>query len=36
LGKTFSQASSEEKNAISHRGNALQKFCEAWKEAGLC
>ena len=36
LGKTFSQASSEEKNAISQRGNALQKFCEAWKEAGLC
>jgi len=36
LGKTFSQASSEAKNAISHRGNALQKFCEAWKEAGLC
>jgi len=36
LGKTFSQASGEEKNAVSHRGNALQKFCEVWKEAGIC
>ena len=36
LGKTFAHASSEEKNAISHRGDALRKFCEAWKEAGVC
>lgn len=36
LGKTFAQASSEEKNAVSHRGNALKAFCKAWKEAGIC
>lgn len=36
LGKTFAQAGAEEKNAISHRGNALREFCEAWKEKGLC
>ena len=36
LGKTFSQATSEEKNAISHRGDALRKFCEVWKETGVC
>lgn len=36
LGKTFAQAKSEEKNAVSHRGNALQAFCKAWKEAGIC
>ena len=36
LGKTFSQASPEEKNAISHRGDALRKFCEVWKETGVC
>ena len=36
LGKTFSQASPEEKNAVSHRGDALRKFCEVWKEAGIC
>lgn len=36
LGRTFSEASPEEKNAISHRGDALRKFCEKWKEAGLC
>jgi len=36
LGKTFSQTSPEEKNAISHRGDALRKFCEVWKEAGIC
>lgn len=36
LGKTFSEASPEEKNAISHRGDALRKFCKKWKEAGLC
>lgn len=36
LGKTFAQAAAEEKNAISHRGNALQAFLNAWKEAGIC
>lgn len=36
LDKTFAQASPEEKNAISHRGDALRKFCEKWKEAGIC
>lgn len=36
LGKTFAQADSGEKNAHSHRGNALKEFCKAWKEAGLC
>ncbi len=36
LGKTFAQAASEEKNAVSHRGNALKEFCKAWKEAGIC
>ncbi|MBQ9967910.1 MAG: XTP/dITP diphosphatase [Oscillospiraceae bacterium] len=36
LGKTFAEAGAEEKNAISHRGNALRAFCEAWKERGLC
>ena len=28
LGKTFAQASAEEKNAISHRGRALRKLSE--------
>ncbi|MGN0980497.1 MAG: XTP/dITP diphosphatase [Candidatus Avoscillospira sp.] len=36
LGKTFAQTAAEEKNAISHRGNALQAFLNAWKEAGIC
>ena len=36
LGKTFAQAAAEEKNAVSHRGNALQAFVNAWKEAGIC
>ena len=36
LGKTFAEADGAEKNAISHRGNALQAFLQAWKEAGLC
>ena len=36
LGKTFAEADGPEKNAISHRGNALQAFLKAWKEAGLC
>lgn len=36
LGKTFAEASSEEKNALSHRGRALREFLKAWKEAGLC
>ena len=30
--KTFSQLSGEEKNAISHRGNALAVFCEKYRE----
>ena len=33
LGKTFAQAEAEEKNAISHRGNALREFCKVWKES---
>ena len=36
LGKTFAEAGAEEKNAISHRGNALREFCKVWKEEGLC
>ena len=36
IGKTFAEADGAEKNAISHRGNALQAFLQAWKEAGLC
>ena len=32
MGKTFSEMSAEEKNAISHRGNALRKFAEQLKE----
>ena len=36
LGKTFAEADGPEKNAISHRGNALKEFLKAWKEAGLC
>ena len=36
LGKTFAEADGAEKNAISHRGNALNEFLKAWKEAGLC
>ena len=35
-GCTFAELSSEEKNAISHRGNALKQFLQAWKEAGIC
>ena len=36
LAMTFAEADGEQKNAISHRGNALKEFCKAWKEAGLC
>lgn len=36
LGRTFAEASAEEKNAISHRGEALRMFCQKWKEAGIC
>lgn len=36
LGKTFAQAGAEEKNAISHRGNALREFEKVWKESGIC
>lgn len=36
IGKTFAEADGAEKNTISHRGNALQAFLRAWKEAGLC
>lgn len=32
VGKTFSELSGEEKNAISHRGNALAVFCEKYRE----
>ena len=32
LGKTLAQASPEEKNAISHRANALKKFAELFKK----
>ena len=31
-GKTFSELSPEEKNAISHRGRALEAFCRQYKE----
>ena len=36
LGKTFAEADGTEKNAASHRGNALKEFLHAWKEAGIC
>lgn len=36
LGMTFAEADGARKNAISHRGNALKKFAQAWKEAGIC
>lgn len=36
IGKTFAEADGAEKNAISHRGKALEAFLTAWKEAGLC
>ena len=36
LGKTFAEADGAQKNAISHRGNALNQFLQAWKEAGIC
>ena len=36
IGKTFAEADGSEKNAISHRGKALEAFLIAWKEAGLC
>lgn len=32
IGKTFAEASEEEKNAISHRGVAMQAFCKALTE----
>ena len=34
LGKTTAELSSEEKNSVSHRGNALKVFYEKLKEAG--
>ena len=34
LGKTTAELSPEEKNAVSHRGNALKVFYEKLKEAG--
>ena len=34
-GKTFAELSSEEKNAVSHRGRALRKFAESYRE-GNC
>ena len=36
LGMTFAEADGVRKNAISHRGSALKKFVQAWKEAGIC
>ena len=32
LGKTLAEATAEEKDAVSHRGNALRAFSEAWKQ----
>ncbi len=32
LGKTFATLTSEEKNAVSHRGKAMRKFVEKFKE----
>ena len=32
----WDKADGAEKNAISHRGKALEAFLYAWKEAGLC
>lgn len=36
IGMTFAEADGARKNAISHRGNALKQFLQAWKEAGIC
>ena len=36
IGMTFAEANGDQKNAISHRGNALKQFLQAWKEAGIC
>ena len=36
IGMTFAEADGDRKNAISHRGNALKQFLQAWKEAGIC
>lgn len=33
LGKTFSEADPNEKNAVSHRGRALQAFLKSWEES---
>jgi XTP/dITP diphosphohydrolase len=33
-GKTLAEVSAEEKNAVSHRANALKVFYEKMKEAG--
>ena len=35
IGKTFAEASDSEKNSISHRGVAMQKFCQTIKECYL-
>ena len=35
-GETFASMPQERKNAISHRGNALNEFLKEWKETGLC
>lgn len=32
IGKTFAEASDSEKNAISHRGVAMEKFCQALRD----
>ena len=34
-GRTFAELPEEEKNAISHRGNALREFCRIYKEEFL-
>ena len=35
LGKSFGEASEEEKNSISHRGRALKKLCDELKKKGM-
>ena len=32
LGKTLAEATAEEKDRVSHRGNAVRAFAEAWKQ----
>jgi inosine/xanthosine triphosphate pyrophosphatase family protein len=35
LGKTFGQATAEEKNSVSHRGRAIKKLIELRKDKNI-